>query len=173
MDIFIIKTDNSRKISEDILNEFQQKIITNQKQLKIHCFTYYMLDKILKEKYAICSPQIIYKDNKPVLKNGEKHFSISHSGDYIAIAFSNSNCGVDIEKIKNRDFKKIAERMSFVCEDLESFYKEWTLYEAQYKLNKNNSRAKQSYKTQKQDDYFITAVSENIEEDFNFMIEFL
>ena len=43
---------------------------------------------------------VIFVDKKPMLKNKQKYFSISHSEDLIALAFSDSNCGVDIEKIK-------------------------------------------------------------------------
>ena len=62
----------------------------------------------------------------------ELHFSISHSEELIAIAFSDSNCGVDIEKIKLREFKRIADRMKFNAETLGEFYQEWTKYEATY-----------------------------------------
>ena len=64
-------------------------------------------------------------------------FQISHSEDLIALAFSDTDCGVDIEKIKPRDYKKVSSRMKFECETLEDFYFEWTKFEAKYKLGKD------------------------------------
>ena len=49
-----------------------------------------------------------------------KHFSISHSDEYIALLFSDSKCGVDIEKIiKTYKERKEVERLSKEIELME------------------------------------------------------
>ena len=111
MDIFIIDIANAEKISEETLKEYQKKEINDERKLKIHCLSYLLVDKFLKEYYGIENTQLVFDNGKPMLLDGGINFSISHSEDLIAIAFSNSNCGIDIEKIKLREFVSIAERM--------------------------------------------------------------
>ena len=63
------------------------------------------------------------------------HFSLSHSGDYVACMISNVSCGVDIERHSKRPYDKIARR---VCKEGEKeainstkeFYDLWTLKES-------------------------------------------
>ena len=77
---------------------------TQEKNLKIN--VYYNLLKILKENN-------IYADfncdslGKLYLKNNELFFNISHSHDYFAIAISSNEIGVDIEKIRFYNEKKL------------------------------------------------------------------
>ncbi|MCQ2753480.1 MAG: hypothetical protein MJ231_00350 [bacterium] len=159
MDIFIIK------IEEDIdCLSFKKKDYSNTKKLKAHCFAYFTLDKILKEKYGVNDRTIVFENGKPFLKNKEKQFSISHSGEYVALCFSDNNCGIDIEKIIPRDFEKISKKMGFSSQNLEDFYKHWTKYEASYKLN-SQSQKETSYKY---NNYILTAVSTNLKEEFKF-----
>lgn len=70
-------------------------------------------------------------------KEGELHFSLSHSGDYAVCAIADSPVGVDIEQIKKNDLR-IAERFFNPGElqyvnDAESFYRIWTLKEGYLK----------------------------------------
>lgn len=164
MDIFIIKTDNAKKVSDELLQQYQKKKISNSNTLKTHCLSYLMIDKILKEVYQIEDREIVFENKKPNLKTKEKFFSISHSNDMIALAFSDSNCGIDIEKIKLREFSKISKRMGFNAETLGEFYQEWTQYEAIYKLGEDSVCS--SYANYELEDYSMTAVSTNPLEDF-------
>ena len=159
MDIYLINTNISQNIPEEMLQEFNYK---NRKRNNIHSLTYLMLDRILKEAYTIPDREIIFNSEKPELKSGGKHFSVSHSGEYIALAFSDSECGIDIEKIKKRGFKAISKRMGFVSESLEDLYYNWTEYEATYKLGRQYA----SIDRYKIDNYIITTVSSNPDENF-------
>lgn len=167
MDIFVIEIIDADSVHQKLLLEFKKKEISNPKKLNQHCLSYLMVDRILREFYKIDNREIIFNGNKPLLKSGTKHFSISHSGDYIALAFSDFDCGIDIEKNKPRDFKEISKRMSFHCNTLEEFYSEWTLFEAKYKLGCQPLCAK----TYKLGDYTLTAVSKNNDENFEIYIQ--
>lgn len=159
MEIYIVDICNIEKVQDDTLKLYQKKDFSDENKRKIHCLAYLLVDKFLEEVYGIESREIIFEDGKPVLIDGGKHFSISHSEDLIAIAFSDTNCGVDIEKIKLREFGKISERMNFEAETLGEFYQEWTKYEALYKLGKDIEYG--SVANFDLDDYALTAVSED------------
>ncbi|MBE7710731.1 MAG: hypothetical protein E7Z92_01180 [Cyanobacteria bacterium SIG31] len=164
MDIFIIEASCVEKVSEETLKEYQKKDISVDEKRKIHCLSYLLVDKFLKEYYGIENTRLVFDEGKPMLLDGGKYFSISHSEDLIAIAFSDSNCGVDIEKVKLREFTSIAERMGFEANTLGEFYEEWTKYEAKYKLGKEVEYG--SVATFDLDDYTLTAISEDPCEEF-------
>lgn len=99
-------------------------------------FSYALLLNALKLSLGLEKlPEIIYDENgKPHFEAPcGIHFSLSHSGDYVAAAVSDSPCGVDIEKKKPRPerfMKKIMENESLELE----FYELWCLKEAYFKL---------------------------------------
>ena len=167
MDIFIIKKSEFENIEEDILKNFQHKNFSNIKKLKEHCLSYYILDKILKENFNVENRELEFFHNKPYLASREIFFSISHSSDYIVICISENECGIDIEIIKERDFQSISKRMNFKSSSLEDFYKNWTKFEAEYKLGTSSkSYVQQAYKN-----YIITAVSSDSKENFRFFVQ--
>lgn len=167
MDIFVIRVKDADNVHMELLKEFQKKEISDFGKWNAHCFSYLMVDRILREVYNIEDREIIFDGKKPVLKSGIKHFSISHSGEYTALAFSDYNCGIDIEEIKLREFEKISKRMGFKCDTLEDFYKSWTKYEADYKL----SVPAQKNKYCKISGYALTASSVNLSEEFEVWVE--
>ena len=164
MEIFIINIKNTEKVSDETLKHYQKKDISVEEKRKIHCLSYLLVDKFLDEVYGIKNRELVFEDGKPILLDGRKHFSISHSNDLIAIAFSDSNCGVDIEKVKLREFQSISERMGFEANTLGEFYEEWTRYEALYKLGSKDNYG--SIAVYDLDDYVLTAVSDDPCEDF-------
>lgn len=167
MDIFVIETKIADKISMEELKKFQKKEISNSEKLVEHCLAYMMLDRILRDAYDLTDTSLYFDNNKPYLLSGELYFSISHSQEYIAIAFSQNDCGVDIEKVTLRDFGAIAERMEFECNTLEEFYEEWTKFEAEYKLGETCS----SYGIYNVEDYIVTGVSADPDEEFQLYME--
>ena len=162
MDIYIIKVIAADEVHKELLKQFQKKNISEANAWNRHCLSYLMLDRILREVYFIQDREIVFENKKPKLKNGKKQFSISHSKDFIVIVFSDSNCGVDIEINKQRDFRKIAEKMGFSAKTIDEFYHQWTKYEAEYKLGTKTA----SQKTFQYENYTITAVSENPDEEY-------
>ena len=157
MDIFVIEIVDADSVHMELLKEFQKKEISDPKKWNQHCLSYLMVDRILKEFYQIEDREIIFDGKKPVMKSGAKHFSISHSGEYIALAFSDYNCGIDIEKIKDRDFENISERMGFQANTLDDFYYEWTGFEAECKLG-DMPKSSKAYNI---NNHILTAVSIN------------
>ena len=167
MDIFIINKSEFENIEDNILKKFQHKNFTDTNKLKEHCLSYFMLDKILKENFNIENRKLEFINNKPYLVSGNLFFSITHSSDYIVIGISKNECGIDIEIIKERDFQSISKRMNFVSSSLEEFYKNWTKFEAEYKLG----IASKSYIQQAYKNYMITAVSCDNNEIFSFYVQ--
>lgn len=167
MDIFIIEIKDADNVHMDLLKEFQKKEITDPKAWNAHCFSYLMVDRILREFYKLEDREIIFDGKKPMLKSNKKHFSISHSEKFTALAFSDYNCGIDIEEIKLREFEKISKRMGFKCNTLEDFYKAWTKFEADYKLSVPSQKSKY-YRIE---DYAMTASSVNVKEKFNIYLD--
>ena len=167
MDIFITNVSDADNINQEVLKSFQKKKISNLQVRKTHCYAYFMVDKILNDVYKLENREIEFVNNKPYLKNREKYISITHSNDVISIAFSDFDCGIDIEIIKNRNYQEISDRMKFDCRTLEEFYEQWTLYEATYKLA---GPVKNKY-IYKYGNYCLCAVSSNIQEQFEIYIQ--
>lgn len=167
MDIYLININCAENIEKNLLNNFCKRNFSNEKKQQIHSLSYLMLDRILKEVYKVKDTKIVFFNKKPYLQTREKFFSISHSGEYIVLCFSDFECGVDIERIKDRDFLAISKRMNFQSKDLEDFYYNWTKYEAQYKLGAE-SLNDESFRFE---GYVITASSVNKDEKFELLIQ--
>ena len=81
------------------------------------------------------------KRGKPSLPNG-RPFNLTHAGDYAVLALSSRSVGVDLERIRPIDWKKISARFfhpeerAFLAESaspLETFFWIWTLKESYVK----------------------------------------
>ncbi len=107
------------------------KILTNKFQ-KNH--SGFFVDYILKNFFKINDVLKKEENGKPYLENNSFKISISHSENLIAILFDKNNCGVDVEYIKPRNYKKILSRFNVEKEySLEEFYQWWTIFEAEFK----------------------------------------
>ncbi len=77
-----------------------------------------------------------YENGKPYAKGAENLFvSLSDSGDYRIIAISQSAVGIDIEKIREIDYKKISARYNFTASNKEEFFYKFCTAECYVKLN--------------------------------------
>lgn len=77
--------------------------------------------------------------NKPFLVNENLFFNLSYSGKYGVLAISKRNIGVDIEKIRKFEYKKICNSLFSkkeigYCSNIYKFYTLWTLKEAYIKF---------------------------------------
>lgn len=104
-----------------------------------------VMKKVLCGKYLNCSPkEVRFSENefkKPLLFNQpDFHFNTSHSGDWVIFIFSDSPCGIDIEKIKwDFDFDQVMEysyhpqEIDYVLQSTNphlSFFRIWTMKES-------------------------------------------
>ena len=128
------------ELSDYDKNKIDKLIITRKKQ---SILARILLKNILKNKYNITYNDIIVKYNKygkPFINN--INFNISHSHDYVIVATSNKNIGIDIEMI--RDYNPTS--MNLFCTDNEikyinnnqnkklAYWKIYTLKEAYFKM---------------------------------------
>lgn len=73
---------------------------------------------LLQKKLQIYETPVILSGGKPVfVENKDVHFNLSHSGDYVALAYGDAPLGVDIERVARADLK-IAKRF-FAKEEYE------------------------------------------------------
>lgn len=100
-----------------------------------------LLEFVLKEVYGISEPRLeLGEHGKPYLSHGPE-FNISHSRGYVAVAFSDTPVGLDVEVVRPY-LEKLPERI-FSPEELEwfqrrgrtkvDFFTLWTLKESYYK----------------------------------------
>ena len=103
------------------------------------CFEKY-LDTIGRTKLSETVREERTANNKPYFKDyPDIRFSISHSGDLAVLAMTDTEVGIDIEEIKERNFQPIVNRQFTDGEkseavDLTGFLKVWTKKEAYLKL---------------------------------------
>ena len=155
MDIFYIYINNLNKKAKD-------------RHSQHHELGRYIVDYVAKNVYKIQNSEIEIIKDKPQFKYSKLQFSISHSKNIVLVAFDNMPVGIDIEYIKGRDYKAIAERMQFrlKADNLKEFYRFWTQYEAEYKLG---NKAISIISKEIFNEYMLCVASckENIELNFN------
>lgn len=117
----------------------------NEKDKKLSVGSYLLLKKILNRhfiRYHYCDFK--YLDNgKPIIEGKKIHFSISHSGDYVAVAISKKPVGVDIQEMRevNLDTRKLVfneedEKLFQDSSDKKDlFYSLWVTKEAKFKMD--------------------------------------
>jgi len=98
------------------------------------------------------------------------YLSLSHSGDFVALATDDEPVGVDVEKIEQtRDFQKIAQRMKFGnCADSKEFCTKWTAYEADFKLGRE---FKNPHRRFIEHDGFMICISSLREKEINLKVK--
>ena len=99
-----------------------------------------LIREIFKERFGTAFAEIkLTEYGKPYITGAENfHFNLSHSGDFVALAVSNAPVGIDIEQIKEIEWKDIAQTFSAKEKSmlnnssgqLNCFYRIWTVREA-------------------------------------------
>ena len=77
--------------------KYKIKLISSEKKQKEHAVTSIILNKIFKSKVDLWHNS----SGKPFI-NKSKNISISHSNNYVAIAYGKKNIGIDIERPQTR-----------------------------------------------------------------------
>ena len=161
MKIFYLKKDEILKnIGLEELERFSdgKEYLSEEKYFEHLCWLY-LLNHAGPDYLGIVDTTVVYEDKKPVLKSGEYNFSVSHSENLVVIGFSRNNIGIDVEKMKERDFQRLAKRYGIPPKKNE-FYKFWTKYEAVIKLGTTPK-----YETSEiiEKDYMLTCVLDSEE----------
>lgn len=115
--------------------------IKNETAKKESLLAWYIFSQFCK-KHSLSPDEIFFSETKkPLLKNSEMHFNITHTNGFVALAFSKEAVGIDAEEIKNVK-KSVMEyvlcenelRKIYTCENKdEAFIKLWTLKESYLK----------------------------------------
>ena len=121
----------------------------------------HLAEEIARVIYNIQDTEIIVENNKPKFKNADLCFNISHSNNIVAVAFDILPIGLDVEYMKERDFKSLLERYNIESDDKELFYQFWTEYEASIKIQ---AETKQKICFKLKDDYMLSLFSSNPDE---------
>lgn len=124
-----------------------------------------ILADVLKTYYYIEETPTILRDEmgKPYLKDSKLHFNVSHSGEYLAIAVSESPVGIDIQETKNiKDgmYRKVVQpkEQSLIGEDRQrDFLRLWSLKESYVKAEGKGLRIpmKDYYFEKENECYFV------------------
>jgi phosphopantetheinyl transferase len=160
MKIFYIKKDEFlEKISRQELEKVSDgKNYKSEKKYIEHLCGLYLVKYIAEKYYNLDNANISLKDKKPEFENSNLKFSLSHSKNIIIAVFSKNNVGIDIEYMANRDFKAILNYYHRQEEPTkEKFYRFWTKYEAEIKLN---CEIKSYFSLPLENDYMMTVVSD-------------
>ncbi len=94
---------------------------------------YFNIHKLAYERLTLSK----FENGKPYILNSNLHVSLSHSGEYLAIALSPTPVGVDIQKKEDVDYQKIAKRYGFNAKDIKEFFQKFTLAESEAKREGN------------------------------------
>lgn len=146
MEIFYINLKNTKDIDKISKKELQSTLGRK------------LTEQIAKVFYNVKDTSIIIDNKKPKFKNSNLCFNISHSNNVIAIAFDELQLGLDVEFMQERDFKAISKRYNLKESTKENFYKFWTQYEAEIKIQ---AEIKQKISFELQPNYMLSIVSAN------------
>ena len=138
--------------------ELYYSLLSDEKRERVDCFRFeddkkrsvfgeMLARKMIAEKSGVSEESLefsVTELGKPYLTEPEVHFSISHSGDYVLCAVSDTPVGADIEKtrpVEERLIRRVCtdEEASFVLEGsdaaerLRRFFRVWTAKEAFFK----------------------------------------
>ena len=120
--------------------EYDKNLNSKEKEKILHNSAYLLLDDTLKSvgvfEYEIKKTDL----GKPYIENSNIHFSIAHSDTMVCCVVADKECGIDCEKIVEKDnIKKFCERY-FVAGEItvmekcgyasQEFLKIWTQKEA-------------------------------------------
>lgn len=140
MQIFYIEVDKFKKSHDkNFLIQYADAKFTSEKRFYEYTIGRYLVKHVAQKYYNINDTDIIKNANgKPIFKNANLYFSISHSKNIVIACLDIYPCGIDIEYIKNRNLNKLSEYFDKNFKTLEDFYKFWTTQEATYKVNQTN-----------------------------------
>ncbi len=160
MKFFYINSDDFLKsYNFEFLQQFTDgKNFQTPKRFIQYSIGRYLIKSVGKNHFGISDTAIEIINNKPKFKHSNIKFSISHCQKYVAAAFDNIECGIDIEEIKPRNLNDLSELYNQSFNSLKDFYTFWTKGEAKIKLQQE---VKWEYSAIFKNKYIFTVVSAN------------
>ena len=158
MKVFYLRKDEILKnVGLDELEKYSdgKEYSLEDKYIEHLCWLY-LVNYVGVNYLGLMDTSVVYEDKKPVLKSGELYFSVSHSENIVVVGYSKNNIGVDIERMRERDFGRLAKRYG-ISPEKHDFYKFWTRYEAVIKLG---TTPKYEASQIIEQDYMLTCVSD-------------
>ena len=164
MKLFYIDIDEY-SIDADVLKNFADRKFLSEEKEKQHCYGRFLVKTAAEMFFNLDNTEIEIVNKKPRFKNNQLQFSISHSNNIVIAAFDENPIGVDIEFMKERNFKEIFKRYNYKGENIskELFYKFWTEYEAGIKLQ-GSPKTKVTFPFK--DNFMITVAGNFTEENY-------
>ena len=161
MKIFYLKKDEIlERVGLAELEKYSDGKVYSQEDKYIeHLCWLYLVNYAGMNYLGLNDTTVVYEDKKPVLASGERYFSVSHSENVVVVGFSKRNIGVDTEKMRDRNFNRLAKRYG-IPPNKEDFYRFWTKYEAGIKLGVPSVFEFQQII---ENDYMLTCVSDSEE----------
>lgn len=113
---------------------------------KVECLTVQEVLELLEKSPTVTSiPYCHVANGKPDFAEGEKHFNLSHSGDYVCLAVAEFEMGIDLQfmrqvnnyRVVDRFFSAKEKQLLATLSDVEKqkeFYRIWVKKEAYAKL---------------------------------------
>ncbi len=167
MKVFIADLSEIINIQDFLTKNFDNLSLPEQKRynriLQPLKQTQFLVGRMLIKEYLKQGIEIL-PTGKPIAKNDkDTYISLSHSGQYIVFAISKNPIGIDIENTSvNRNFKGISEFLKFPTPtDKIDFYKNFTKFEAEYKLGKEYENKNKINEFYKLEDYILCISSVN------------
>lgn len=147
MEIYYIDIDNFFKNTdissfETFISAFSEgRKFGSAKRQKEFSVGRFLLKYVLKNRFHTQSPEIVVENKKPRLKNfcaDSVKFSLTHSKGIVMAAFSDTDIGIDLEFMRERNFEKLFAYYKLHPQNCckKTFYQLWTEYEARIKLQK-------------------------------------
>lgn len=136
MDIFYLDTKNFSEKEIDEITAQSDRTFGSLKRQREYALGRFVVNYIAQNFYKIKCPKIEIKNKKPYFSDCNLNFSISHSKDIVLVAFDRFPLGADVEFMRRRDYAKLFDyyKLSPESKDTETFYRFWTEYEAEIKL---------------------------------------
>ncbi len=161
------EVDNFHMLRKDYVNS-----ITDPERKRQSALVWMLLQKALADINVSGNFSVDSKGKWRIIEGGAK-FSITHSGNFVAVAVGNTEyLGVDVEKISDKVLKlekKLGEIKPINMSNIEHITREWTKKESAYKAGKKCDFYSRKIYDKNGEEYFMTLCTKDKFEDWQYV----